>query len=294
MNKVALILCTLGRTEEVIAALDSINTNIENDLLCDLIIVDQNKDDILKNKVLALKFYENINILYCKVDFCGLSRARNYGMKMLPLRLSEYDIVSFPDDDCVYSKLLLRGVADFFNSNKNIDFVSTQTKDFITGDSLIPVYENYHQIIKNNIRGCSFTFFFRGRCFENGVNFDEVLGVGSGTRYGSAEEEDLILKLLDLNLFGLSIPKIFVYHPAKESKLTIDTLRRNYSYSGGKVYCLFKNKQLFTKKEFVLQLLKPAVKPFYSILSPSKALISMVYAIGFYISLFSLAIYNEK
>lgn len=295
MTKIALILCTIGRVEEVIDVLKSINNNfISEKIVCDLVIVDQNKTDVLKNRISNLILSNNVNLIYSKVQFKGLSRARNYGASILPEKISNYDVISYPDDDCVYSENVIENVVMFLIDNKSVDFITLQTKDILSGLSLIPINNEFKQVIKSNIQGCSFTFFFRGGCFELEKSFDEKLGVGSGTRYGSAEEEDFILSLLKDKLLGLSIPDLYVYHPAKESILSISSIKRNYSYSGGKVYCLLKNKEIFTQKELLIELIKPFFRPVKFIFSYRKFCLSLSYCIGFYLALIKLVFSHGK
>lgn len=290
MRKIALILCTLGRHEETLTSLKSINDSIEvaEGTWCSLVVVDQNPDRVLNEAVNTIEFNDRIELLYCNVDFRGLSRARNYGLSRLSCDVEGFDLISFPDDDCIYSADVLDNALSFLDVNKNIDFVTVQTKDLISGGSLVPVCDSITQVTQKNIRGCSFTFFFKGRCFSAGLRFNEVLGVGSGTRYGSAEEEDLILKLISQKFFGVSIPGIFVFHPAKEENCNRESLLRNFRYSGGKAYCLLNNREMFTRFEMCQEVSKPLLRLSYLILEPKRGLLAVAYAIGFYLSLVSL------
>jgi glycosyltransferase involved in cell wall biosynthesis len=84
------------------------------------VVVDQNSDDKLEKIVLENK--DRISkIKYYKVDFKGLSRARNFGMKKIS---EDVDVVAFPDDDCIYPENLLLKVKEKFEKFNDLDFIT--------------------------------------------------------------------------------------------------------------------------------------------------------------------------
>jgi len=214
----SLIVATLNRTEELESLFNSL---IKQDYLqFEVIVIDQNSHDLVKD--IYLSYINKINIKYFKVEFKGLSKARNYGLKF-----ACGSIIAFPDDDCVYSTDVLSRVARFF-SNNNIDVLTGDTFDLITGEKYLKTLNNdtiinYSNVFKSAI---SYTIFIRPKIISD-IYFDENLGVGA--KFGSAEETDLIIKLLKLKYIGHYTPSILVYHPfSKNSDLV-----RNYNYALG-------------------------------------------------------------
>ena len=121
----------------------------------------------------------------------GLSRARNYG-----LSLAKGNIVAFPDDDVWYAPNVLADAAGILE-DKQVDGVSFRVTDELDncsagwmgkGRKLISKSSVWHTVVS-----CS---FFLKRQALGDVRFDEQLGCGAGTRFGSGEETDLILSAL--------------------------------------------------------------------------------------------------
>lgn len=214
----SLIVATLNRTKELESLFNSL---IKQDYLqFEVIVIDQNTHNLVNE--ICLSYANKINIKYFKVEFRGLSKARNYGLNFV-----SGSIIGFPDDDCVYSTDVLSRAAHFFQNN-NIDILTGDTFDLITGKKYLKTFNsdniiNYSNVFKSAI---SYTIFIRPKLISD-IYFDENLGVGA--KFGSAEETDLIIKLLKLKYIGYYTPSILVYHPfSKNSDLV-----RNYNYALG-------------------------------------------------------------
>jgi len=126
-------------------------------------------------------------------ELCGgLSKARNYG-----LSLAKGEIVAFPDDDAWYDENTLERVASIL-ANAEVDGVSFRVTDEFgrcsaggyMSASRMPVTRGN---VWRTVVSCS---FFVKRAVVGSVQFDPQLGVGAGTRFGSGEETDFVLKLL--------------------------------------------------------------------------------------------------
>ncbi|HFQ5395550.1 TPA: glycosyltransferase family 2 protein [Vibrio vulnificus] len=230
---ISLVLCTVGRTEEVDDFIDSIISTQRN---VELIIVDQNKDDRIAIILERVSFPVNIIVKHIRPDILGLSRARNIGLKHVT-----GDVFAFPDDDCIYSKHVLDYVEDnFFTSD--FDFFSCRTHQKNSPlSSLIKCQKEYFEIAMDRRAGCSFTLFFKNNEKTKDISFDEAMGVGSGTYYGSGEETDYITQMLYLKCKGYYEPSVVVYHDAKEESYNKTTLARLVSYGGGYSYHIRKN-----------------------------------------------------
>ena len=175
--KVSLILATKGRVEEFAKCVHSLSRQTGAEV--ELIVVDQNRDDRLQPILAALPF----PVLHLRSE-PGLSRARNAG-----LTAATGDIVAFPDDDCWYPDDLLSRVADFFAKNPAADGLTGRSEDgegkasggsFSMQPSPVTVRDVWKM-------GISYTIFLRAAVCAAVGPFDEELGVGAGTRFGSGK-----------------------------------------------------------------------------------------------------------
>lgn len=201
----SLILATINRTKEIQPLLDSLNNQTYRDF--ELIVIDQNKDASLTNYLRNSRINFQLKILYSAK---GLSRARNIGLKQMC-----GEIVAFPDDDCWYPNDLLNEVECFFRNNASYNGLSGSVKDRNNADSVIKQDLNSGEIDPQNIwkRSTSISIFFSRRAIEKIGLFDETLGVGAGTPWGSGEDIDYILRGIEAGLKIYYKPSLVVYHP---------------------------------------------------------------------------------
>jgi len=203
----SLILCTLERVDVVDLFLKSLSRQDES-LRIELIVVDQNTDNRL-DPVLA-PYAERYSLKHLRTT-PGLSRARNLGLKE-----ASGAIICFPDDDCTYPPELLKSVHDIFRKEPQTDGISACVTDeagkFYTAGG--QMFRNPCPIDRKNVWWCgvSVSIFFRRQAID-GVFFDESLGVGSGTIFGSGEETDYLLSLLKSGKRLSYRPDLIVHHP---------------------------------------------------------------------------------
>ena len=234
--KFSLIMATLGRKNEVDILLNSLVNQTYK--YFELIIIDQNYDERVYE--IYDKYKNCINIKYIRSNKKGLSYNRNIGLEKC-----SGDIVAFPDDDCEYNHDTLEKIYFFFK-NTTYNFYTCNTRDK-TSDMAIFNAENKSTEI--NIRNVmhtaiSFTIFVRYENIKN-FRFDKQLGVG--TRFGSAEESDMLLYLLKNGNNGFYHSDSFIYHPHKK-----ETIEKFYSY--GKGYGALYKKAVFVYKFYSLGL----------------------------------------
>jgi len=221
--KITLITATYNRSKEIKYLLESLNNQTSKDF--ELIIVDQNKDDRMIN------FLENFNynfiLRYFKINEIGLSKARNYG-----IREANYDIVGFPDDDCVYSNNLIEKLLDFFINNINIDGVLA--KNIHKVDKHNNEYLITKKSIENfNIRFDSIQIFLKLNLLKEIGFFDEKLGLPNW--FASGEETDILIKLMMKDKIIYYSPFLNVYHPASVNNLkniNFDNIRKRSRGTG--------------------------------------------------------------
>lgn len=202
--KFSLITVTMGDRPETLKRLtDSLARQTHRDF--EHIVIDQREHPELRN--------------------C-LSVARNYG-----LNLATGDAVAFPDDDAWYGPATLADAAAIL-ADESVDGVSFRVVDesgacsaggwMSAGRKAMTRATIWHTAVS-----CS---FFVKRATLGDVRFDERLGVGSGTRFGSGEETDFLLSLIARGARFRYDGAKAVYHPSFSGAYTI---RRGWLYGNG-------------------------------------------------------------
>ena len=160
----------------------------------------------------------------------GLSRARNFGIAK-----ATGDVLAFPDDDAWYAPETLAEVAKAL-SNPDVDGVSYRVVDetgrcsaggWMSADrKMVTKATVWHTAVS-----CS---FFVKRKFANGTDadmqFDERLGVGSGTRFGSGEETEFLLRQIERGAKIAYDGSNCVFHPKISDKTGVG---RGWQYGNG-------------------------------------------------------------
>ncbi|HJI42028.1 MAG TPA: glycosyltransferase family 2 protein [Veillonellaceae bacterium] len=246
--KFTLILATLGRSDEVRRMLESLKRQSYQDF--EVVLIDQNSD----NRVFKLykEYCDSFQINYIRTQEKGLSHARNLAIQYGKLN----DIVGFPDDDCWYSRDTLKQVNNFFLQSDS-DIVSGQPVDS-NGIPLVRSFlKNDTMVNLDNVwnAGISFTIFFKRQVIEKVGAFDEMLGVGSGTVYGSGEETDYLIRALKRNFKMRYVSKLIISHPRKTAAGNKNDLSRALLYGGGMGYVL--KKHHYDKKSQLLCMIRP-------------------------------------
>ena len=228
MTRFSLILCTVGRRDEIGAFLDSLLRQGPVAATCEVLLVDQNRDDRLAG--LIARYSDRLTVHHLPTDTRGLSRARNVG-----LRHATGELVGFPDDDCEYPAGYLDRVDQVFAGDPSIDAITGHP----TVDREPPPRADWRADARpldrvSVMNRCQeFTIFVRGRALGP-VRFNDGLGVGAGTPWGSDEGPDFLVRLVDLGRRLVYYPHLLVYHPEKINRITRATLARAASYARGR------------------------------------------------------------
>lgn len=230
----SLIVATVGRTDELQCFLASLCAQTHQGF--ELIVVDQNSDDRLAP---VLNPYMNgFSIIHVRTESKGLSRARNMGLKHVT-----GDIVGFPDDDCLYPPDLLEMVAQFFADHPEKDGLTGRSVDKSGKTSMGRFDAEPGLIDRTNVwkRGIEYGMYFRRERVQ-GIWFDENLGVGAGTTWGSGEGTDYLLRLLERGVAMYYDPSLVVIHPPFALLDGARAARKAYSYGCGSGHVLRKHK----------------------------------------------------
>lgn len=236
--KISLVMGTLNREHLAIRAIKSIIN--QNFFDWEIIVIDQSEK--------ASKIIPTLDkkIVYIQVTEKGLSKARNLGIK-----LAHGEVIGLMDDDAVYYQDTLRKVNDHFSSKPNLFLLSGKIVDFSQMEiNLQNSKETLTTITWNNfMKGlCISPSLFIKKEFFKEEAFDENLGVGC--YLGSAEESDVVAKILNEKKTALHDSSIIVFHHTGESKYEID-IKRHASYCRGfGAFCAkhiirYKNQQIY-------------------------------------------------
>lgn len=243
----SLIVCTLGRSNELVELFDSLVRQSRNDDI-EVIVVDQNLDDRLVD--ICTRFASQFLLKHIKMSAVGLSRARNVG-----LDLACGELIGFPDDDCIYLDGYLDIVDRIFTQDASIDGITGHpiADKFKTVDDWSEGRQTLNAITILN-RCQEFTVFVRNES-RHGLRYNERMGVGAQTLWGADEGPDFLIRFYKLDNKLVYLPNMFVYHPDKLATITRATLARAASYSRGRG-CLFRLHQ-FPRKMIFNSLFRP-------------------------------------
>jgi glycosyltransferase involved in cell wall biosynthesis len=230
----SLLLGTVGRVAEPRRLLESLEAQTCRDF--EIIVVDQNEDDRLG--ALLDRFGAELSITRIRCAR-GLSRARNAG---LPRCGGE--LIALPDDDCWYPPTLLEEVARVFREHPAAGFVTTRWQDQYGSDGFGRWPRQGERVGPHHVwtRAISFTLFFRRTAMDRIGGFDERLGVGAGTPWGSGEETDYLLRALEAGIEGWHEPACVVRHPRMLPERHAQAIARAAAYGRGIGFVLRKHR----------------------------------------------------
>jgi glycosyltransferase involved in cell wall biosynthesis len=205
VEKFSLVVSTRNRTVELKRLLESLVAQTYQAF--ELIVVDQNEDDRLTP--LLAEYSQSMAIEHVRSTILGHSAGSNTGLKVCT-----GDIVGFPDDDCWYAPDLLRRVVDMLEAHPEwhaITGCEAPSEQLLRADRFDQVSG---QVTQQNIwrRHISFAAFFRKAAIA-GIYFDERLGVGAGTIWGSGEETDFLLRFIKRGYHVHYEPSLIFFHP---------------------------------------------------------------------------------
>ncbi len=226
MIRFSLVLSTINRTDEVRRFLTTLDSQTYRQF--ELIVVDQNKDERL---LPVLEPYEKMfSIVHC-TSKPGLSAARNVGLKH-----TVGDVVTFPDDDCLYPPELLERVASFLDAHPNVAGLAGRLQMGNPGQIGTARFDRKAGLISQaNVwkRVNSSTIFVRRKVVEEIGGFDESLGVGAGTPWAGGEDIDYPLRVVEAGFKFYYSPDLCVLHPSVPEYDYSRLADRAYGYGAG-------------------------------------------------------------
>ena len=248
------IIGTLNRTKELKYCIDSLIAQEYKEY--EIIIVDQSNDESTR---LLVENYKNHKIVYNHVDFKGLSKARNYAIK-----LASGDYICLADDDACYDPRYLSALKTHYE-DEPLSIISGYMWDAVNKRDFI----NYSKIkqgkslsVRDIIRKCPSPAITFPKCIIDEIDgFDESFGVGA--KYGAGEETDFLLRAFWKKYKIVYWKDVKVKHPHEYAVIAVDEAAEdrkaeNYPFGIGAMY----KKQFFVgnKRQLLLPYLEQKIK----------------------------------
>ena len=162
----------------------------------------------------------------------GVSRGRNRG-----LAEARAPYVTFPDDDAWYPGTTIRRVLEVFAARPDLIGVSTMLWDGGGRPNMLRWSATPQLVSRRNHYRTSIgsTMFARTVDARAIAGFDENVGVGSGTPYGSCEDSDFVVRLLETGPIAYR-PDLGVHHDAMHAMADMSAATKMYSYGAGQAW----------------------------------------------------------
>lgn len=256
--KFSLILPTLNREKFIEECLNSIQNQIFKNF--EVVVIDQSDNNYTEKVVKS--FQKTLNIIYKKVNFKGLSKARN-----LALKYCSGEYIALLDDDARYSKEYLALANKILDKYKNKKLILSGK---IIDDVLSEDFIDYSKVSNGEIFDDKRIFKV---CLSAGLiinksklieidGFDERFGVGAF--FGAAEESDMILRLISEGYKIIYVERMKLYHLKPKLDISDNYYMKSYSYAlgGG---ALFKKHIIYRKNiklvyRYIRSLIVPTIK----------------------------------
>jgi GT2 family glycosyltransferase len=218
--RISVVVATRNRPEALRAALDALAGAVRPD---DEIVVVDSASTAPGVDAVA----DRAGVRYVRCDVPGASRARNAG-----IAASTADIVAFTDDDCRPQPGWGRALADAFERDDAVAFVTGR----VVGE------DGDEQMSTNDVPAGTWRGPLDPMRLGHGANwacrrsalatvggFDEIMGPGGPLR--AAEDHDLYWRLLDAGFTGRHVHEAVVVHPAW--RRGVELLRTEWAYGVG-------------------------------------------------------------
>jgi glycosyltransferase involved in cell wall biosynthesis len=251
--ELSLIVCTVMRTEPLIKLLASLCAQRDRDF--EVIVVDQNEGNEVEK--ICERYSKELFIRHVRSPR-GLSRARNVG-----LRFARACLVGFPDDDCWYDPDVTGRVRDEFRAMAGYDLISGMCRDAegVMSNGRFDPIDGDIDPTTVWARTNSNTIFCRTNAARDVGGFDESLGVGAGTRWGSGEETDFVLRLIASGSRCRYNPALVVRHPQQGVVSAAASKRRAVPYARGYMHVLLLHN--YPRRALVRAVLRPLLGALY-------------------------------
>ncbi|MGG5821502.1 glycosyltransferase family 2 protein [Falsiroseomonas sp. HW251] len=229
MIRFSLVMPTKGRTEDIAIYIDALLMQGRDDY--ELIVVDQNEDDRLV-EILG-RFAGRLPVTHIRSSVSKISHARNLG-----LREAKGEIVSVPDDDCIYPPGALDHVARAFDEDPDLAILTGPSinPDGTVGSGRFQTEGGPVEPGKVWTSMIEFNTWVRRSVMLALGGFDEEMGLG--TYLSSAEGPDFMLRAILAGHATRFDPSLKVIHPDKRQTNPALALARAAPYGRGLGFAL--------------------------------------------------------
>ncbi|WP_203424991.1 glycosyltransferase family A protein [Sinorhizobium sp. BG8] len=223
--EISLVVSTLGRREKLDRLLTSLRAQTMRNF--EIIVVDQNDPGYLDAVMLRHQGDQRLRHVRSPK---GVSLGRNVGAET-----ATAPIVGFPDDDCWYDTDVLRKVMARFAASPQTAVVIGRTVDESGRNSIIPALPEDCTVTKEEVPlvGNANAVFVRRDVFQRIGQFDLRLGPGAATSFQSAEDMDLVARLVASDFRSDYFTDLIIRHEQVETGNNRAYLERVRKYSLG-------------------------------------------------------------
>lgn len=224
------VVCTRNRGPRVVDAVESILANNHPDF--ELIVIDQSTNDETQ-KALS-NFLPNPRLRYVRSATSGLSNARNLGIS-----LATSNKIAMTDDDCTVPADWLSRMGRALNYPEPVAIVigNVVAANYDKSKGFVPNYSQASSFLatsvrdKHRIEGMAACMGIDADACSKLFGFDPNLG--SGSRFHSADETDIIIRALLAGYHVLETPDVVVTHQGLRTWAEADSVVYNYLYGIG-------------------------------------------------------------
>ena len=242
------IVPTVDRKNEFLRFIDSLLNQTAELSQIELIIVDQNKDDRIFEIINSLY---NINIIYFRIEKIGLSYAKNQALSKI-----NGLFCSYLDDDCWLDKNTLNILLSQLQLLKPFEglLMNAMTPEgkFLVPGKLRAGFILNEENLLEAFYAPQISQVYPTFVVKNLQGFNKNLGIG--TRFGSAEDTDLLIRALKNKITFKYFETIKIIHPKIENKSCAFKKRYQYGLGFGAL-CRIHNFKFY----FIIKLLRPAI-----------------------------------
>lgn len=260
-----LIVATIKRKDQLKDLFESLKNQTYKNFVVH--VVDQNEDNLIDDIVSEYAEYFNIN--HHKVNFKGVSQSRSYALNYLD---NNFDVVSFPDDDCIYPENCLERVACIFSDNPKTHILSgvntpLQNYEIKVGDSRLSSLNKYN-VWRN---GPTYVFFYSTQAVKTVGGYDPQLGPSPTSPFMSGEDTDYSIRVINQFGNGLKDTALKISHPTFSVENDVDYCKC-VGYALGRMRVLEKHhypywfnlmNKLYPLKGFFANLFNKKIRKYY-------------------------------
>jgi glycosyltransferase involved in cell wall biosynthesis len=201
MIGISAIVATLNRREELERLFKSILQG--NSVMIEVIIIDQNKNDLLVE--LVSRYTSLLDIKHLRLNEANQSKARNYGAS-----LAKYPIICFPDDDCWFENNSLGQVHQLFAEKSETEMLVIHwNQNPVQGIASGRLTKKMIYSFKG-VGYATYVLFFKNEVFRQLGGFIETIGIGK--YIGGGEDSELTFRAAERNLNIFYDENIHVNH----------------------------------------------------------------------------------